>query len=66
MPRTEVGRTEVVWDNNNPDFVKQFQVDYLFEQVQFFVIEAYDCDDEENATDLRKQDMIGQVTFNLE
>ena len=27
-----LGKTETIWDNHDPDFVKQFQVDYFFEE----------------------------------
>ena len=43
-----LGRTETIWDSSDPDFVKQFEVDYFFEETQKFVIEAYDMDDEKN------------------
>jgi hypothetical protein len=40
--KQKVGRTECVPDNLNPVFVKNILVDYLFEEVQTFVVEAYD------------------------
>ena len=39
------GRTECIYDNLNPVFVTNFDVDYYFEEQQFFLIEAYDMDD---------------------
>ena len=41
----EIGRTEIVWNNLNPDFVTKVEVDYYFEENQSFLIEAYDMDD---------------------
>jgi len=31
---SQFGRTEVIWDNLNPDFVKKFVMDYFFEEMQ--------------------------------
>ena len=28
-----IGKTEVIWDNHNPDFVRNFEIDYFFEEV---------------------------------
>ena len=44
--KQKVGRTECIFDNLNPDFVKSFEVDYLFEETQTFLMEAYDMDDD--------------------
>jgi hypothetical protein len=27
-----IGKTEVIWDNHDPDFVTSFEVDYFFEE----------------------------------
>ena len=40
------GRTEVIYDNLNPIYVKSFEVDYLFEEQQTFLVEVWDMDDE--------------------
>ena len=47
-----IGKTEVIWDSPNPDFVTQFEVDYKFEEIQEMLIEAYDMDDEKNPNNL--------------
>ena len=60
-----LGKTETIWDNHAPDFVKQFQVDYFFEEEQTFRVEAYDMDDESRQNDLSKQDYIGFFEFTL-
>ena len=44
--------TEVIWDNHDPDFVKQFDVDYLFEEAQKF--------------ELKKTALISQHEIELE
>ena len=60
-----IGKSEVIWDSVNPSFVTQFEVDYKFEEAQEMICEAYDMDDEKNANNLKKQDFIGAVTFQL-
>ena len=42
-----LGRTETVWNNLNPDFLKFFKVNYYFEMNQFIRLEIYDQDDNE-------------------
>ena len=41
----EVGRTEMVADSLNPEFVTEINVDYFFEQQQKFKVDIYDVDD---------------------
>ena len=41
----KIGKTECIYDNLNPHFVTSFEVDYLFEETQTFLMEAYDMDD---------------------
>ena len=41
-----VGKTEVIHDNLNPQFVKKMLVDFHFEQSDRYKIEVYDEDDE--------------------
>jgi hypothetical protein len=45
----------------NPDFVKNFDVDFLFEECQNFLIEAYNMEDSERQNDLKAQEFIGSV-----
>lgn len=40
----EVGRTEVIPNNTNPDWKKSFQLTYIFEARQEIKIEVYDDD----------------------
>jgi Ca2+-dependent lipid-binding protein len=63
--RQMVGKTEVIWDNHNPDFVKAFEVDYYFEETQRFLLEVYDMDDENAPNDLSKHDFMGSTEFVL-
>lgn len=37
----QFGRTEVIWNNLNPDFVKKFVMQYYFEQSQKLRFEVY-------------------------
>lgn len=40
----EIGRTEMISDNLNPDFVKRFQLSYNFECIQKLKFEVWDVD----------------------
>merc|ERR1712038_901649 len=60
----EIGRSEVIWDNLNPEFTKKFVVDYYFEEVQPIKFEVYDIDNEA-AKDLSSQDFLGQIEMTL-
>ncbi|KAK0064073.1 copine-8 [Biomphalaria pfeifferi] len=59
----ELGRTEVVWNNLNPDFVKKFTLQYFFEQSQKLKFEVYDVDSA--SADLTKHDFLGRVECTL-
>ena len=63
--RKVVGKSEVQWEQANPDFVKQIEIYYFFEEVQNMRVEAYDCDDENKMQDLKAHDFIGAVEFSL-
>ncbi len=39
----QIGRTEVVKDNQNPHFVKAFEIEYYFEEVQRLRFDVYVC-----------------------
>jgi hypothetical protein len=55
----EIDRSETFQDNPNPDFVKQFQMDYFFEENQTIRIWVFDSDSK--AVDLSKHDRVGFV-----
>ncbi|XP_070574909.1 copine-8-like isoform X2 [Ptychodera flava] len=59
----EYGRTEVIWNTLNPDFVKKFTIDYFFEERQELKFELYDIDS--NSRDLRKHDFLGATTCTM-
>jgi hypothetical protein len=40
-----VGKTEIIFNNLNPDFTKTFILDYFFEKEQWIKFEVYDIDD---------------------
>ena len=61
---SEIGRTETIMDNLNPDFVKSFTVDYFFEEQQNIKFEVYDSDDP-NSRNLSSHDFIGRVVTTL-
>ena len=55
----EVDRTEVIWDNPNPNWVKTFKTMYVFETHQPLRFALYDCDSEKGS--LENHDFIGFV-----
>lgn len=59
----EVGRTEMVKDSLNPEFVRSFKVPFHFEEVQYLRLVVYDVDDVDKG--LEKQDLIGETTVSL-
>lgn len=59
----EVGRTEVIWNTLNPDFVKKFVLDYFFEESQRLRFSLYDVDSLSH--DLSKHDFLGQTECTL-
>eukprot|EP01156_Anaeramoeba_ignava_P021735 Anaeramoba_ignava/c19648_g1_i1.p1 GENE.c19648_g1_i1~~c19648_g1_i1.p1 ORF type:complete len:559 (+),score=173.45 c19648_g1_i1:100-1776(+) len=60
---TEIGRTESYKNEKNPKFTKTFTIDYSFEKTQLFKVKIYDIDSKSD--NLKKQDYIGQIFFNL-
>ncbi|KAH9489380.1 Copine-8 [Bulinus truncatus] len=59
----EIGRTEIIKDNLNPQFSKHFIVDYFFEECQRLKFEVYDVDS--TSHNLSQQDFIGEVEVTL-
>ncbi|XP_014674843.1 PREDICTED: copine-8-like [Priapulus caudatus] len=59
----EVGRTETINDNLNPDFAKKFIVDYFFEESQKLKFEVYDVDSA--SRNLREHDFLGSLECTL-
>ncbi|KAK3608098.1 hypothetical protein CHS0354_004755 [Potamilus streckersoni] len=59
----EFGRTEVIWNNLNPDFVKKFVMNYFFEECQKIKFEVYDVDSK--SADLAKHDFLGRMECTL-
>nr|CAB3233484.1 copine-8-like [Phallusia mammillata] len=59
----EFGRTEIIWNNLNPDFVKKFVVDYFFEERQAMRFDVYDVDSK--SANLSKHDFLGQAFCTL-
>ncbi len=60
----EVGRTEVIADNEDPVFVKVFSLDYYFEENQQLEFGVWDSDDH-RSTDVSKSDFLGKATMSL-
>ena len=60
---SEYGRTEVIENNLNPDFVKTFIVDYHFEKHQNLKFEVYDVDSKSD--ELFRHGFIGRAECSL-
>jgi Ca2+-dependent lipid-binding protein len=56
------GKTEIIKDNLNPNFVKSICLDYIFEIQQFFKVHVVDVDDFKNDSNF---DSIGEAEFEL-
>nr|XP_014431933.2 copine-5 [Pelodiscus sinensis]XP_025043464.1 copine-5 [Pelodiscus sinensis] len=59
----EFGRTEVIDNTLNPDFVRKFILDYFFEEKQNLRFDLYDVDSK--SPDLSKHDFLGQAFCTL-
>jgi|MDSY01.1.fsa_nt_gb hypothetical protein len=60
----EIGRTEIIRDNHNPEFTKSFLVDYFFEEVQTVQVRVFD-EDKKGSTKLADHDFMGLASFLL-
>lgn len=58
----QIGKTEIIHDNLNPEFVTKTMVDFHFEQQEVFKVEVYDSDDDK-AKNLAAHDFIGALEF---
>ncbi|KAK5985776.1 Nicotinic receptor-associated protein 1 [Trichostrongylus colubriformis] len=54
---TRLGRTEVVWDSLDPEFVRKIPCDFFFEERQKLKFEIYDVDSK--SSQLSKHDFLG-------
>uniref|UniRef100_A0A4W3HSB4 Copine-8 n=1 Tax=Callorhinchus milii TaxID=7868 RepID=A0A4W3HSB4_CALMI len=59
----ETGRTEVIDNTLNPDFVRKFILDYFFEERQNLRFDLYDVDSK--SSNLSKHDFLGQAFCTL-
>ncbi|KAI6072887.1 Copine-5 [Aix galericulata] len=59
----QFGRTEVIDNSLNPDFVRKFVLDYFFEEKQNLRFDLYDVDSK--SPDLSKHDFLGQAFCTL-
>uniref|UniRef100_A0A671QZ49 Copine-8-like n=1 Tax=Sinocyclocheilus anshuiensis TaxID=1608454 RepID=A0A671QZ49_9TELE len=59
----EFGRTEVIDNTLNPDFVRKFILDYFFEERQNLKFDLYDVDSK--SSNLSKHDFLGQAFCTL-
>merc|ERR1740117_1462134 len=56
--KIELGRTETLTNNNNPNFGKRFKIPYHFEQEQMVFVQIWD-------EDVKDHDYIGEVQVSL-
>uniref|UniRef100_A0A3B4FP59 Copine-8-like n=1 Tax=Pundamilia nyererei TaxID=303518 RepID=A0A3B4FP59_9CICH len=61
--RQKFGRTEVIDNTLNPDFVRKYILDYFFEEKQNLRFDLYDVDSK--SPDLSKHDFLGQMFCTL-
>jgi hypothetical protein len=62
---TEIGRTEWLQNQKNPNFTKAFTLDYHFEQVQRLRFSVFDIDNASKPLNTHSQDFIGDVEVTL-
>ncbi|CAG9321491.1 unnamed protein product [Blepharisma stoltei] len=60
---SKLGQTEIIWNNLNPDFIRNFTLDYHFEEQKYLKFRVYDANDEQ-AT-LAKSVFIGEAECTL-
>lgn len=61
-PGPRAGRTEIITNDQNPNFTAQFSLTYLFEEVQRVRLEVYDVDTAYKSSDAAKLD-LGRQDF---
>jgi C2 domain len=60
-----LGQTEIIENCLDPQWVKQFDVQYHFEQRELFRVMVYDVDDFKNVNNFNNHDFIGSLEFTL-
>lgn len=59
----EIGKTEVIMDNLDPKWVKNFEVPYHFEKREYYKVTVYDIDDFNNLNNYAGHDCVGSLEF---
>lgn len=62
---SQIGMTEVIMDNLDPEWVKCFDVPYKFEEKQTFKVVVYDVDDVQQLQNLAVHALVGEAEFTL-
>lgn len=57
--------TEIIWDNLNPKWVKNFDVPYHFERRDQYKVTVYDIDDRNQVENFAGHDLVGSLEFAL-
>lgn len=61
----EIGTTEVIMDNLNPEWVASFDVQYKFEENQSFKVYVYHIGDPANPRNMMGNQKVGELEFTL-
>ena len=61
----DVGRTEIMFNELNPDFQEAIEMDYFFHRDQQLEVRFVDNDDQEDKYAKAEGEMIGSVTVGL-
>ena len=61
----KIGKTEVIHDSLNPEFIVKVPVDFHFERKEEYKVEVYDSDDDTQIENLARHDFIGKYQFTL-
>ena len=59
-----VGRTDVIVDSQDPEWVTQFTLEYRFEEKQEFLVRVYDKDGDD-LNNLSKHQLCGELPFTM-
>jgi Ca2+-dependent lipid-binding protein len=61
----EIGRTEIVPNTLNPQFIETFEVLYRFEERQRFIVKVYDAEQFNVSLPLDRHTYLGEMEFML-
>jgi hypothetical protein len=59
----EIGRTEIIWDNLNPEWTTTFLLDYHFEEQTYLSFKVFDANDKVGT--IERCDYIGECESSI-